>query len=96
MRTWSDRRNGRGQSEVDRVVVVPLAVMDLRVSQRRLALQVGLRQRWSLVGQLILGADDGESTSESLLAQAFSALCPSEAAADDNDAVRMRHNGSCS
>ena len=74
-------------AQVDVVLGVPLLGVDDGVVELGLAGEVALRQRRPLVGQLVLGGEQGDRPVVPLLAQRLGGLGAGQAAADDDDAA---------
>ena len=75
------------------VVGVPLLVVDDRLLERGLALQVVLRQRRTLVGQVGLVGDEIEPARIALITQRLDGLGGGQATTDDDDALGILGHG---
>ena len=83
-----ERHHCDAETQVDVVIGVPGGVVDDRVLERLLALQVLLGQWRSLVRQVALVGDQRQRSVVTLLAQRFDRLRAGQSTTDDHDALR--------
>jgi hypothetical protein len=82
---------GAPRDQLDVVLVVVRPIVHLGVGERRLAGEVALRQRRTLVGQLGLVPHQDQAAVETLGAQCLGGLRARHASADDDERVAIRH-----
>ena len=87
VRSAVDRGHHGAAAQVDVVLGVPRLGVHDRLVELVLAGQVALGQRRPLVGQLVLGGEQGDRSVVALLAERLGGLGPGQAPADDHDAV---------
>src|SRR6185312_3246971 len=88
---WVDRRDLSAQLQLDVVIAIPGRGSDGEVTEFLLACQVLLGQRWTLVGQMLLGGKQHDVAVEVFVAQCFCSLGAGEPAADDGKGGRRCH-----
>ena len=87
---------GMAEPQLDLLLGVEALLVDVQLLAPRLAAQVVLRQRRSLVGPLVLDADEHHPPLEALLAERRGGLGAGEAGADDHVGLVTGHGNSSS